>query len=276
MFTDYHVHTEYSDDAFYPMEDAVRDAVAMGMEEICFTEHVDYGIKSDWDSGEPVRYWKGIPLLNADYPRYMQEIRRLKEAYGEKIRIKTGMEFGVQTHTIPRFEALFARYPFDFILLSIHQVDDQEFWTQEFQRGRTQREYNERYYEEMLAVVKQYKDYSVLGHMDMLRRYDEAGIYPFEKLRPLIEEILKTVIGDGKGIEVNTSARRYGLEGTMPSGEILKLYRELGGEILTLGSDCHKPEHLGAFIPETMDYLKQLGFSYFCTFERMKPVFHRL
>ena len=73
------------------------------------------------------------------------------------------MEFGVQTHTIPQFETLFRRYPFDFIILSVHQVEDKEFWTQEFQKGRTQRVYNERYYEELLSLVKQFKDYSVLG-----------------------------------------------------------------------------------------------------------------
>ena len=38
---------------------------------------------------------------------------RLREEYGRKITIRTGMEFGVQTHTIPQFEALFARYPFE-------------------------------------------------------------------------------------------------------------------------------------------------------------------
>lgn len=194
MFADYHVHTEFSDDSRYPMEDVIRDAVKMGMDEICITDHVDYGVKVDWDCGQEIQYRKGDPLANVDYPRYMEKIRALKEEYQGKITIRTGMEFGVQMHTIPEFEALFARYPFDFIILSIHQVEDKEFWTQDFQRGRTQKEYNERYYQEMLDVVKAYKNYSVLGHLDLIKRYDEAGIYPFENVKPMIEEILKIVI----------------------------------------------------------------------------------
>lgn len=276
MFADYHVHTEFSDDSLYPMEDVVRDALQMGMDEICITDHVDYGVKEDWDSGKEILYRGGEPIANVDYPAYMEKIRILKEQYEGRIRIRTGMEFGVQMHTIPQYEALFARYPFDFIILSVHQVEDKEFWTQDFQRGRSKKEYNERYYEEMLSLVKNYKDYSVLGHMDLLKRYDEAGIYPFEKLKPMIEEILKIVIADGKGIEINTSSHRYGLDGTMPSGEILRLYRELGGEIITIGSDSHKPEQLGTYIEESKALLKEMGFQKFCTYEKMKPVFHEL
>lgn len=276
MFADYHVHTEFSDDSRYPMEDVIRDAVKMGMDEICITDHVDYGVKVDWDCGQEIQYRKGDPLANVDYPRYMEKIRALKEEYQGKITIRTGMEFGVQMHTIPEFEALFARYPFDFIILSIHQVEDKEFWTQDFQRGRTQKEYNERYYQEILDVVKAYKNYSVLGHLDLIKRYDEAGIYPFENVKPMIEEILKIVIADGKGIELNTSFHRYGLSDSMPSREILKLYRELGGEIITIGSDSHKPEHLGAYIDEGHEILKSLGYKQFCTFENMKPIFHDL
>lgn len=276
MFADYHVHTEFSDDSRSPMEDVIRDAVKMGMDEICITDHVDYGVKADWDCGQEIQYRKGDPLANVDYPRYMEKLRALKEEYQGKITIRTGMEFGVQMHTIPEFEALFARYPFDFIILSIHQVEDKEFWTQDFQRGRTQKEYNERYYQEMLDVVKAYKNYSVLGHLDLIKRYDEAGIYPFENVKPMIEEILKIVIADGKGIELNTSFHRYGLSDSMPSREILKLYRELGGEIITIGSDSHKPEHLGAYIDEGHEILKSLGYKQFCTFENMKPIFHDL
>ncbi|MBD5155128.1 MAG: histidinol-phosphatase HisJ family protein [Oscillibacter sp.] len=276
MFADYHVHTAFSDDSVYPMEDVVKDAIAMGMDELCFTDHVDYGIKDDWDSGQPIRYLNGQPIVNVDYPRYIAEIQHMQRAYGDRIGIRMGLEFGMQVHTIPRYEALFRRFAFDFIILSIHQVDDREFWTQDFQQGRTQQEYNERYYDEMLKLVKQYKNYSVLGHIDMIVRYDKAGVYPFEKIRPLMEEILKTVISDGKGIELNTSCHRYGLKDTTPSVEILKLYRSLGGEIITIGSDSHAPAHLGAYITEGKALLRELGFRRFCTCDKMKFIFHSL
>lgn len=127
MFADYHVHTEYSDDSTYPMEWVITDAIRLGLDEICFTDHVDYGVKWDWDSGKKIEYRNGEPLTNVDYPRYL----------------------------------------FDFIILSIHQVDNRKFWNQDFQFGKNQQEYNEKYYEEMLSVVQKYKDYSVLGHMDL-------------------------------------------------------------------------------------------------------------
>lgn len=276
LLADYHVHTEFSDDSVYPMEDVVKDAIGLGLDEICVTDHVDYGVKADWDSGEEILYRHGEPLANVDYPRWAAEIERLRDLYGGRITIKMGMEFGVQVHTIPQFEALFRRYPFDFIILSIHQVEDKEFWTQEFQQGRTQREYNERYYEEMLNVVKAYKDYSVLGHMDLIKRYDKAGIYPFEKVRPFIAEILKIVIAGGKGIEVNTSSHRYGLSDSMPSAELLRLYRDLGGSVVTIGSDSHAPAHLGTYIGEAEKQLREFGFRNIYTYTKMEPVPHPL
>lgn len=276
MLADYHVHTEFSDDSAYPMENVVKDAIHLGLNEICITDHVDYGVKVDWNSGKDILYRHGNPLVNVDYPRYSAEIERLQRLYGDQLTIKMGMEFGVQTHTIPQFEALFRRYPFDFIILSIHQVEDREFWTQDFQKGRTQREYNERYYEEMLRVVKAYKDYSVLGHMDLIKRYDEAGIYPFEQIRPFIAEILKIVVADGKGIEVNTSSHRYGLIDSTPSQELLRLYRDLGGKIVTIGSDSHAPAHLGTFIADAKKQLKELGFQNFYTYTKMEPMPHHL
>lgn len=276
MLIDYHVHTNYSDDSEYAMEEVVKDAISMGAKEICFTDHVDYGVKTDWDSGEEVIYRAGAAMLNVDYPRYYEEIKSLKSKYKDKINLKMGMEFGVQMHTIPQFEKLFSRYPFDFIILSIHQVEDQEIWCKDFQKGRNWQEYNERYYQEMLSSVQNYKNYSVLGHLDFITRYDDNGIYPFEKVKPMIESILKTVIAEGKGIEVNTSCHRYGLKDLTPSGEILRLYKELGGRIITIGSDSHKKEHLCNCIEETMQELKRLGFTEYCTYEKMQPIFHKL
>ena len=130
-----------------------------------------------------------------DYPKYFKEIESLRKKYPEII-IRQGMEFGVQVHTIPRYQKLYERYDFDFIILSIHQVNNQEFWTQDYQ--------------EMLNVIKKYKNYSVLGHLDLMTRYDEIGNYPFEKVKSIITEILKTVIQDGKGTFEKTKTK-FGL-----------------------------------------------------------------
>lgn len=276
MLVDYHIHTNYSDDCEYPMEEVVRDAVSMGITELCFTDHVDYGVKTDWDSGERVVYKAGMARLNVDYKRYYKEVLELRIKYADKIKLKLGMEFGVQMHTLEKYEKLFAGYPFDFIILSLHQVENKEIWCKEFQEGRSWKEYNECYYREMLALVQNYKNYSVLGHIDFITRYDDNGKYPFEKVKPIIEEILKVVIEDGKGIEINTSCYRYGLNDLTPGREILCLYRQLGGRIITIGSDSHKREDLGNYIEETKQELRKLGFKEYCTYEKMQPIFHTL
>ena len=273
MYSDYHLHTEFSDDSEYPIESLVQDAVQMGLEEICFTDHVDYGVKEEFRSPH-AHIYKGKAVTNVDYPRYFDTIKKLQTHYNKQIKIKAGLEFGVQLHTMDAFHKLVSTYPLDFIILSIHQVGDQEFWTQEFQKGRTQAEYNRAYYQALLDVVKQYKAYSVLGHLDLIVRYDEHGVYPFEEVKELIREILEVIIKDGKGIEVNTSYNRYGLKDMTPSRAILKLYRELGGEIITIGSDTHRAEHLGAYIDEAKTELLKLGFSHHHSFEKMKPIAH--
>lgn len=276
MLVDYHVHSEFSDDSIYPMEEVVCDAISKGLDEICFTDHVDYGVKVDWDSGEEIVYRNNEPIANVDYPKYFEKIELLKKQYVDSIVIKTGLEFGIQQHTIDQYEKLFNKYSFDFIILSVHQIQNLEFWTQEFQKNKTQEQYNLEYYEEIYNIIQKYKNYSVLGHMDLIARYDKQGIYPFKNIKPLVEKILKQVIMDNKGIEFNTSYVRYRLKDTTPSIDILKLYKELGGKIITIGSDSHKQEHLGFHIEEAKKILKELGFQYYCTYDKMNPIFHEL
>lgn len=256
MLADYHMHTSFSDDSEYPMEEEIQKAISLGIDEICFTEHTDYGIP---------RY------QICDDVAYRQEFERCKSIYGDKLRMKFGMEFGMQTHSIPKFREMFRRNNFDFVILSCHQVDSKEFWTQEYQRGKTQLEYNRGYYEEIYAVMQQYKDYSVLGHLDAIKRYDRCGILPLQDVKDLVTDILKLAIKDGKGIEVNTSSFRYGLDDLTPSREIIRLYRELGGEIITVGSDSHAEDHVGCQIRYVYDELKNMGFDGYYIFDKMKP-----
>ena len=135
MLYDYHLHSEFSDDSRAPMEAQIERGIALGLAEMCFTDHVDYGIKKDWT------------LTNVHYPEYFSKLYRMKRTYGDKIAIKNGLEFGIQTHTIPQYEKLLQDYgdQLDFVLCSIHQVEDKEFWTGDFMKGRTQDEYNARY-----------------------------------------------------------------------------------------------------------------------------------
>ena len=129
MRADYHVHTEFSDDSNYPMEQVIKDAITKGIDELCFTDHVDYGVKKDWNEPGGMIYRKGgvgepekMPVANVDYPVYYKKYQEMQKLYGDKITLKFGLEFGMQAHTIKKYEKLFTRYPFDFIILSIFIV----------------------------------------------------------------------------------------------------------------------------------------------------------
>lgn len=262
MLADYHVHTSFSNDSDYDMEEVIKRAIEIGVKEICFTEHVDH--------------YPNHKNYLVDYPNYKKEFQRVKEKYKDNITMKFGVEFGVQLHMIENFKIDFKENDFDFVILSNHQINNQEFWTGDYQRGKTQLQYNREYYEAIYEVMKNYKNYSILGHLDMIKRYDHVGILDDLENEDIIKKILILAIEEGKGIEVNTSCFRYKLPDLTPSRTILKWYYELGGKILTIGSDSHKEGDLAFGINEVKEELKKIGFSEFCTFSKMKPTFHKL
>lgn len=270
MFADYHVHSYYSADSNHKLEDLIKDAIDISLDEICITDHVDYGTKDDWDIIESKRG------RNVDYEKFFNEIYTLKEKYKDQISVKVGMEFGIQMHTIDNFKALYDKYDFDFILMSVHQINNKQFWNNEFQVNKSESECYQAYYEELLNLVKSYKDYSVLAHFDLMRRYVPSGLDTFNEFKEIISEILKVVIADGKRIEINLSNDRYKVDGLTPSFEILKLYHELGGTIITIGTDSHKKEHLGQNIKGAARILKGIGFQHITTFDKMIPIYHNI
>lgn len=268
MFADYHVHSHYSDDSTYKMRNVVEDALLLGIEELCFTDHYDLAIQKE----EMAR----MDSATIHLPRYFKEIEKLQRLYKGKICIRKGMEFGVQYETIPDYQKIVAEYPMDFILLSVHQIDNKGYWNRKFQQGKSEREYYHDYYEALYNIVQHFHEYSVLAHLDLIRRYDNNDGYDVMNDKEIITDILKYIIQDGKGIEINTSSVRYEIGDTTPAVSILKLYKELGGRIITIGSDSHKPIHLGAYVEEIKGQLKALGFHEFCTFDGMQPIYHHL
>ena len=287
MYADYHLHCEYSDDSNEPMENQIQEAITLGLDEMCFTDHVDYGIKRDWDDPEgiiirhAIEHGKEVDLVlaNVNYPKYFEALNMYQKKYASSISIKKGLEFGIQSITVDAYEKLYASYQddLDFILFSMHQVNNLELWTQDFQKGKTQKEYNDEYYKEIYQTMQMFHHYSCLAHLDLMARYDENGIYPFENEKDIIAEILKYAIRDGKGIEINTSSWKYGLKDTQPSRAILKLYKDLGGKIITVGSDAHETKYLASHIKDAYAILKnEIGINEICTFDNMQPIFHKI
>jgi HisJ family histidinol phosphate phosphatase len=102
MFADYHVHSHFSEDTDFPMELEIQKAIKLGMDELCFTEHSDYDVPT---------------VVNCDYDAYFEEMEKMKDKYKGQITLKTGIEFGIQTHTTKAYEETFRQYPFDFVVL---------------------------------------------------------------------------------------------------------------------------------------------------------------
>jgi len=262
---DFHMHTEFSSDSVATMESMVLSAIQKKIKRLCFTEHVEF------DPAPPFEEEFFDPAV------YLKEIERLRLIYGTRIQIHMGAEIGFQPHVIPQMDNFADGAKFDFILCSLHSMDKQDFHTKAFSRGRTTKEafrlYFEGYYECAVANV----DYDCLGHFDILKRYmPHDGKKIFTDNFDVIESTFKKVIENGRGIEVNTSGYRYKLGHTLPTRDILTLYKDLGGEIITTGSDAHNPKHVAHHFKETYAMLHDIGFKYVSYFDQRQPKFESL
>ena len=257
---DYHMHSDFSADCEEPMENTIESAIEKGLKEICFTEHIDY------------EYPDPTIVFDLDIPKYNEKLKQLQEKYAEKITIKKGVEIGVQPYLLKRYNKLLSKEHFDFIICSIHTADKKGLHSGDFFKGRTVEAAYQLYYEELLYCVENFDQYSILGHIDLVKRYKALDVD--NDFHEIIEAIFKTIIPKGKGIEVNTSGFRYGLGHAMPSKDILQLYKEVGGEIITVGSDAHEAEHVGYRVKEMYKLLDEIGFKYVATFTDQEPEFH--
>ncbi|MDW0117080.1 histidinol-phosphatase HisJ family protein [Sporosarcina thermotolerans] len=257
---DYHMHSSFSKDCTVEMEDMVKGAIAKGLTEICFTEHIDYDFPDD------------AIEFDFDKQKYTERIEELRQLYDGQIIIRKGVEIGVQPHILQRYDEMLNAESFDFIICSMHTVERKGLHYGEIFKGKTAEEASISYYNELLHCVKNFDNYSVLGHIDLIKRYAPEIVQ--NDFHAILTEIFNHIIPAGKGIELNTSGVRYGLSNGLPSDDILKLYKQCGGEIITLGSDAHKPEHIAFQFKESLELVKSIGFSYITSFNNQEPVFH--
>ncbi|WP_087974475.1 histidinol-phosphatase HisJ family protein [Oceanobacillus rekensis] len=257
---DYHIHSKFSSDCNTAMETTIEKAINIGLEEICFTEHIDYDY--------PDKDW----IFEFDLNQYDRKIKEMKEKYDQQIHIKKGVEIGVQPHLATKHKKFMEEETFDFVICSMHATEGKDLHSGEFFNGKTVEEAYGVYYQELYECIKDFKDFSVLGHIDLVKRYTKEKSK--ENFHDIIGDIFKEIIPEGKGIELNTSGFRYGLESGMPSTDILKLYKECGGEIITLGSDSHVETTLAYQFTESLVLLQSIGLNYIATYQDGEPVFH--
>ena len=232
-----------------------KKSVEIGLKEICFTDHLEYAVAGST--------WTVDALV--DFGNYKAEISSLKKQFSSVLDIKCGIEIGMHPDTIDKLRDYMKDVELDFIMCSLHEIEP------------AGHQAVAKYLKTMLHCIKKAPHFSVVGHLDFFKRYisyDDEKI--FKANFEILESILKTIIDKGSGIEVNTSGFRYGLGQPLPSRDILTLYKDLGGEIITTGSDAHKLCDLGHNFEYTYDLLKDIGFKYVTTFDNMEPIFIKI
>ncbi len=264
-FADYHTHTNFSGDSEAPMESMVKRAIELGLTELVFTDHVDY------DYADPV-------FENIDFEDYLEHFRHVKERYYRDINILMGVEIGFQPHVEPQIEELLNSYDFDFVIYSTHMADQLDFYTGAFFDGKDKNAAYQRYFENVLQSLNKPSNFNIYGHLDFIVRYGDydSKVLSYQEHSQVIDKILRNLIYNGRGIEINTSGYRYGLQHMHPQADIIRRYKKLGGEIITVGSDAHSPRDLCADFNDAYTLLREIGFKYINAYQQRKPRFVKI
>lgn len=262
---DYHIHTRYSFDGVERIEDICNKAIELGMDEIALTDHMD--IFSNKPYGDVL-----------DCRQLYNEIDQMKEKFEGRLTIRKGIELG-QPHANPVEAKQFLQdYTLDFVIGSIHNIrDDVDVYEYDFKKLDCNKVYED-YIEALIELAMNY-DFDVVGHLTYPLRYmfQREGVrLNLDPYEDRFRKLFKIVIQRGKGIEVNTSGLLQSMNETMPSLSVIKLYKECGGEVITIGSDAHRIEHLSTTIRQGQDLIREAGFEYITTFEERKPIFKKI
>lgn len=271
--SDCHMHSYFSGDSSEPMENMINKACELSLDEVCFTEHEDRILPYNSGRKEEIdfrSFW-------LDVPSYREELMRLRDVYDERVRVGFGIEIGMDPEGAEHNYSLASEYPFDFIIASTHYVDGFDVYYRDYwKQGSAERQMG-KYFERTLDNIRAFNDFDVLGHIDFAARYipeGNEGLYTYERYHEVVDQILTFLIENGKGLEVNTKALRVGMSEPHPSRDIIKRYRELGGRIVTVGSDAHSTEEVGTYIRDALIILKECGFDEYMTFSGRRPVSH--
>jgi histidinol-phosphatase (PHP family) len=266
MHYDYHVHTNFSSDSNMELDEACRSAIERNVVEMAVTDHLD------------IDYPDRSIEFDLDYNSYSSAIDQAQERYRGRINIIKGIEVGLQPHVLDKCRDFLKGKDFKFIIASIHAVKKMDLHSGEFCACRSKNETYREYLEEVYKCIKEFGQFHVVGHIDLIRRYGDYSerVMKYLDYGDIIDEIFKLLIHTGRGIEINTSGFRYSLASTMPDLDLIVRYRELGGEVLTIGSDAHTPYQLAERFPYAVSLAQKAGFRYIARFPHGKPEFVRI
>lgn len=272
IICDSHIHSEFSSDSSAPLDSIIQKAIQLGIPKICLTDHHDIDF--------PINPEDGFDF-QLDFDSYFAAINEIRHRYGDRIDVRSGVELGLMNTVAGKARDIADKYKneLDFIIGSSHLVRGLDPYYPAYYEGRTEIEGIRDYFESILDNVTLIDDFDVYGHLDYVVRYCPSGekIFRMSDYKEVFEQIFKKIIPKGKGIEINTGSLYKNMSYAHPHMDILKLYKDMGGEIITVGSDAHKPEYLCYdFETYARDALASLGYKYYCTFKNRKPEFNPL
>lgn len=247
MFSDYHVHSEFSFDSEEKISNIIKKAISLNMKQIAITDHQDF----NW----PV---KGeVPLI--DLPEYDSTISDFKHYYENQIEIIKGIELGLMDNCAEKYHDLFDHHSFDFVIGSCHIVDNMDPYYSQFWENRDDRMAFELYFNTLYNGLLSFNKIDTLGHFDYIVRYspNKNSNYSVYDYTDIIDMILKYIISNDIKLELNTSNLAKELDFINPHNDIIKRYKELGGSYVTIGSDAHKSQDIGCgfdFVKNIIDY----------------------
>lgn len=277
ILADCHLHSDHSGDSDTPMEAQVLSGIRAGLTDMCFTEHYDPFFPYD-RTPEVATGTFELDLLS-----YRHEYLRLRDIYAGQIRLHCGIELGIQPHLgtyLRDYEASLAETlpELDMLIGSCHLCFGSDPYYPSFLEGHTEEEAIRAYLTDTLADIRAFPSVDTWGHLDYLVRYlpHRQEIYSYDRFRSEIDLILDALLENGIALEVNTAPLGKGLDYFHPLPDILRRYRQLGGDLITVGSDAHRPGVIAAGFSRACSMLTDFGFHSYAVFEHRKPVMYRL
>ena len=261
---DTHTHCNHSHDSKQSSRDMIEKAISLGMEYLALTDHYDGELTF-------LPEFDYIPQIDLD--RHFAELNALKEEYKDRIQVGVGIECGYMKEANDLYLNTLAKYDFDITINSIHTIEYEDCYLQSYFDKRTKFEA----YNAYLKAVRESLDcpyhYDSVGHIGYVLRkapYADPSLN-LDDHKDLIDDILKTIISKGKTLEINSQSKGTGLD-FLPSKEILIRYKQLGGELVTFGSDAHFVERIADKYSLVSDCLKSIGFEYVFKYLSHKPI----
>lgn len=259
---DYHVHCLNSPDSREPLEAVCRSAISLGLTEIMVTDHYEM-----FTEDFPRPAWRPEYLNQC-----LESVECCRELFQGQLYVGFGIELGQWQLQPEEAARVTETYPFDFVIASNHKLDNVDLSLLHY-ADEDRKALCRRYLEGVLEIAM-CGDFDCLGHLDLIKRYaaGQGVVIRAEEEEELTREILWTLVRRGKGLELNTSGLRQAVRETFPSGQILKWYREMGGRVITVGSDAHCRQDVAADFAEAERILGMAGFTEISCFRQRKEL----